>query len=310
VIRVAIIGLGDIAHKAYLPVLSARAGLELHLVTRNRDTLHALGEKYRIPHRHETLESLLATGVDAALVHAATSAHPTIVESLLRAGVAVYVDKPLADNLATCEHLVELAEAAGRTLMVGFNRRYAPAYTSLLNCPRDIILMEKNRARLPETPRRVIFDDFIHVVDTLRMLLPEAIERRAVEAHVADGQVHHVVLSLAGPSFTALGIMNRMSGADEEFVEVMGKGTKRRVTSLGEIIDYGSPDRLSHRPDWKPATWLRGIEQICDAFLASVRSGQSLSARDALATHAMCEWITNEVEALLGRSDQPSPSSV
>ncbi|MDX6228755.1 MAG: hypothetical protein QOI76_2145, partial [Frankiales bacterium] len=33
--RVAVIGLGDIARKAYLPVLAALPDVQLHLVTRN-----------------------------------------------------------------------------------------------------------------------------------------------------------------------------------------------------------------------------------------------------------------------------------
>lgn len=50
---------------------------------------------------------------------------------MLNAGVHVCVDKPLADKLSEAESLVELAARRGLTLMVGFNRRFAPLYREL-----------------------------------------------------------------------------------------------------------------------------------------------------------------------------------
>ena len=115
-LRIGVIGLGDIAQKAYLPVLAARPDLELHLHTRTRATLDRIGDAYRLPHRHDSLDDLLAQDLDAAFVHAPTEAHPRIAERLLEAGVPSYVDKPLAYELADAERLVELAERRGTSL--------------------------------------------------------------------------------------------------------------------------------------------------------------------------------------------------
>ena len=82
--RVVMAGLGDIARKAYLPVLAATPGIDLHLATRNRGVLAALGATYRIAHLHDSLDAALAsTRFDAAFVHSATPAHPAMVEALL-----------------------------------------------------------------------------------------------------------------------------------------------------------------------------------------------------------------------------------
>jgi virulence factor len=110
--RIALIGLGDIATKAYLPYLAARAGVMPCLVTRDPAKLARLGDAYRISERYSDLSSVLAAGVQAAFVHAATSAHREIVGTLLRHGVPVYVDKPLDDSYAGAAELVELAEGA------------------------------------------------------------------------------------------------------------------------------------------------------------------------------------------------------
>jgi virulence factor len=289
--KIAMIGLGDIAEKAYLPVLSALPGLDLHLCTRNQVTLDRLGDTHRIERRFTSVEEVLDAGVEAAFVHAATSAHVKIVEPLLQAGVHVYLDKPIAYTLAESEGLVRLAQEKKRSLLVGFNRRRAPSYAALLDLPRHLVVMEKNRRDLPENPRTAIFDDFVHVVDTLRFLVPGEVEHTAIRSRVRNGLLEHVTLELSGDGFTAFGIMNRVSGAAEETVEVMGGGAKRRVVNLADVIDYSGAETLTHRGDWTPVSRQRGIEQVCLEFLDAVRSGTLISADDALATHAICEDI-------------------
>ncbi|MGW0996427.1 Gfo/Idh/MocA family protein [Streptomyces sp. NPDC002523] len=299
--KVGCIGLGDIAQKAYLPVLGTQPGVDLHLQTRTPATLTRVADALHVPEerRHTTLDSLLDAGLDAAFVHAPTTVHPEIVTRLLEAGVPTYVDKPLAYELADSERLVVLAERRNVSLFVGFNRRYVPAYAQCLEHPRDLILLQKNRIGLPEEPRSMILDDFIHVVDTLRFLVPGPVDDITVRARCEDGLLHHVVLQLAGDGFTALGVMNRLSGSAEEILEVSGQDTKRQVLNLAEVIDHKGQPTLRRRGDWVPVARQRGIEQVVLAFLDAVRAGKVLSARDALETHELCERV---VRAVVGRS--------
>ncbi|MFJ5730152.1 Gfo/Idh/MocA family protein [Streptomyces paradoxus] len=296
--KVGCIGLGDIAQKAYLPVLAFLPGVELHLQTRTPATLDRVAEGLHIPpeRRHTTLDSLIAADLDAAFVHAPTLVHPEIVTRLLEAGVPTYVDKPLAYALDDSARLVALAEERGVSLAVGFNRRHAPGYTQCADHPRELILMQKNRIGLPEEPRAMILDDFIHVVDTLRFLVPGEIDDVTVRARVQDGLLHHLVLQLAGDGFTALGVMNRLSGSAEEILEVSGQDTKRQVINLAEVVDHKGQPTVRRRGDWVPVARQRGIEQAVLAFLDAVRAGKVLSARDALETHELCERVVRAVQ--------------
>ncbi|WP_328429141.1 Gfo/Idh/MocA family protein [Streptomyces sp. NBC_00443] len=296
--KVGCIGLGDIAQKAYLPVLGVQPGVELHLQTRTPATLARVADGLHLPpeRRHTDLDSLLAQGLDAAFVHAPTVVHPEIVTRLLEAGVPTYVDKPLAYQLADSERLVALAERRNVSLAVGFNRRYAPGYAQCADHPRELILMQKNRVGLPEEPRSMILDDFIHVVDTLRFLAPGPVDDVSVRARVEAGLLHHVVLQLAGDGFTALGVMNRLSGSAEEILEVSGQDTKRQVLNLAEVVDHKGQPTVRRRGDWVSVARQRGIEQVVLAFLDAVRAGKVLSARDALATHELCERVVRAVQ--------------
>ncbi|WP_407840184.1 Gfo/Idh/MocA family protein [Streptomyces sp. DSM 116496] len=291
--KVGCIGLGDIAQKAYLPVLTTRPGLELHLQTRTPATLERVGAQHRVPAErlHTDLDSLIAQKLDAAFVHAPTAVHPEIVERLLEAGVPTYVDKPIAYELAESRRLVELAEERGVSLAVGFNRRHAPGYAQCADHARDLIVMQKNRVGLPEDVRTFVLDDFIHVVDTLRFLLPGEADQVDVRAVVRDGLMSQVVLQLSGTGFTALGIMNRLSGSTEEVLEVSGQDTKRQVVNLAEVIDHKGQPTVRRRGDWVSVARQRGIEQVVDSFLEAVAAGTTLSARDALLTHELCERV-------------------
>ncbi|KOU53446.1 oxidoreductase [Streptomyces sp. WM6378] len=279
-----------------MPVLTTLADTELHLQTRTPATLAAVADTHHIPaaQRHTDLDSLLAQDLDAAFVHAPTAVHPEIVARLLEAGVPTYVDKPLAYELADSERLVALAEERGVSLAVGFNRRLAPGYAQCADHPRELILMQKNRVGLPEDPRTLVLDDFIHVVDTLRFLVPGQIEHTVVRARVREGLMEHVVLQLSGDGFTAIGTMNRMNGSTEEILEVSGQDTKRQVLNLAEVVDHKGQPTVRRRGDWVPVARQRGIEQSVLAFLDAVRAGKTLSAQDALATHELCERVVRE----------------
>ncbi|WP_104820558.1 Gfo/Idh/MocA family protein [Kitasatospora sp. MMS16-BH015] len=293
---VGVIGLGDIAQKAYLPVLGALPRVELRLMTRDRAKLDRIGDAYRVTERYTDLGELIDSGIKAAFVHASTDQHVPIVERLLAAGVDVYVDKPLDYTLDGSRRLVELAERAQRSLLVGFNRRYAPGYVLAKERPRDLILMQKHREGLPEAARTLVYDDFIHVIDSLLHLVPGEVTDTDVRSRSRDGLVEHVVLTLAGEGFTAIGVMNRMSGSTEEVLEVSGGDSKRVVVNLSEVIDHRGQPTVRRRGDWVSVARQRGIEQVVLHFLDAVRAGRVLPARDALRTHELCEYVVECLE--------------
>src|SRR5688572_14721145 len=148
-LKVGIIGLGDIALKAYLPVISTR-DVEIHLCTRNEAQLKHIGAQYRFRHLHHTVDSLIQSGVTGVFVHTATASHEALVEQLLSHNIHVYVDKPLTYHYASAEKLTALARKNNLLLQVGFNRRFAPAYqyASALQ-PANLIVLQKNRSALP-----------------------------------------------------------------------------------------------------------------------------------------------------------------
>jgi len=299
-LKIGVIGLGDIAGKAYLPVLSSLAEIEVHLLSRNKKSLQTIVDRYRFENVHHNLDSLIHSGISGAFVHTATQAHFSIVKALLEHNIHVFVDKPVTLDHHSSRELIELAESRNLLLMAGFNRRYAPAYRRLKEVSEpNLIVMQKNRQAQPAELRTFIFDDFIHVVDTLRFLFPYPVEDILVNGMIKDGLLYQVSLQLLSTNgATAIGIMNRDAGVTEERVEVFSTAEKRTVNNLSELyIQKGSNINRIGSGDWEPMLHRRGFEQMVNDFLQALKGGTvpQIPGRDALLTHEMCEMIVERL---------------
>lgn len=300
--KLGIIGLGDIAKKAYLPVVSKLANVEIHLFTRNTEILMEISNQYRFSNTHSSLSSIIESGIKGAFVHSSTESHESIVRQLLQNGIHVYVDKPITYHLETTKELVELAEEKGLILMTGFNRRFAPFYQTIaeVNEP-NMIILQKNRHALPGTIRSFVYDDFIHVIDTVRHLFKGEIEDIIVHGRVRNEMLYHVVVQLISKDMTGLAIMNRDSGAVEEKLEVMGTNEKRVVHDLDQLTIYRDQKEIALSFDnWDSTLYKRGFEQIVAEFINAIRTNKfpSITASDSLITHEICENVIHQLEKM------------
>ncbi|MBW8351210.1 Gfo/Idh/MocA family oxidoreductase [Bacillus sp. IITD106] len=293
--KIGMVGIGDIAKKAYLPVLTQTKGIELHICTRNKETLLDIAATYQIKHTYHNLEDLIASGIQAVFVHTATHSHEDIIDKLLDYGIHVYIDKPITYFGDSSKRLIEKAKEKGLVLMVGFNRRFAPPYKKLkeINNP-NMIVMQKNRSHHPADTRTFIFDDFIHVIDTLLYLFPYSYEEIIIRGKKKNGELHHVTLQIESSEGTAIGIMNRDSGTTEEMVEVMSSEETRKVMNVSDVASHKDKNILHYgHNDWQPTLEKRGFHHIVAQFLDCVqKDAQQYNGYDRdLNTHLLAEKI-------------------
>lgn len=299
--KVGIVGLGDIAQKAYLPVITAKEDIELVFCTRNQETLDRLSAKYRVAETVQSVEDLIRLGVNAAFIHSSTESHSQIAEQLMRSGVHVYVDKPISYHYSEAERLTAIAEELGVILMVGFNRRFAPMHAVVKDTAQvRSVLLQKNRLHLPDYARRFVYDDFIHVVDTIRYMAPGALTKAPhISTFVEDGKLVYVQLQLEGKDFVCTGMMNRDSGANDEILEVMSPGNKWVIESMNTTVHFAAgQEKVQRFKDWDPVLYRRGFVRMIDHFLDCAKNGlaPSIAVQDALESHRICELIVQEAE--------------
>jgi len=68
--------------------------------------------------------------VDAVVIVTPTDTHARLIELAIRAGKAVFSEKPIALDLTETKRMVDLIGQSGAQVQLGFMRRYDPGYIS------------------------------------------------------------------------------------------------------------------------------------------------------------------------------------
>ncbi len=131
-LRVGVVGAGLIAQVMHLHHLEELQDLfEVGAVCDLSPTLRqAAGARFPGARQLDRWEEVVAEPLDAVLILTSGS-HAPVAAAAARAGRHVFVEKPLAFSVREGREIVEAARAAGVRVMVGYNKRYDPAYARL-----------------------------------------------------------------------------------------------------------------------------------------------------------------------------------
>lgn len=280
--RVGMVGLGGIAQKAYLPILSKESDWEfVGAYTPNVEKRKRVCRQYRI-NDFSSLQAL-AEECDAIFVHSSTSSHFEVVSGLLQKGIDVFVDKPLAATISDSEKLVELSEKHNRKMMVGFNRRFAPMYVEAKRKAKqlDWVRFEKHRSNGigPPTYQFTLLDDYIHVVDTVRWLAGADIKIRYKTMQLnRDNQLIHVGHIFESPNKTVLQTaMHRNAGSNLEQLELYTAGAIIRVKNMHTMeIEQDETLTSKNPPSWETILKQKGFEDAVRHFIHCVKNDEKL----------------------------------
>ncbi|HTM48062.1 MAG TPA: Gfo/Idh/MocA family oxidoreductase [Bryobacteraceae bacterium] len=172
-IRVAVVGAGQFGRN-HVRVVRQSERAELAAVV-DIDPARAAEAAQGLPALSDYRD--LPGRVDAAIVATPTVAHAEIGCELMRAGIDVLVEKPIAPDLASADALVETARSSGRILQVGHLERYNPAVTALEKIVSRPLFFEIHRLNL-FSPRGldvdIVLDLMIHDLDIVLRMVGEA----------------------------------------------------------------------------------------------------------------------------------------
>jgi predicted dehydrogenase len=131
VLRVGVIGLGEVAQVVHLPVLASLPELfEVRSACDLSPTLlREVGDRFGVPQRFGTASELIAAGgIDAVLVLNSDEYHAECVIEALENGLHVLVEKPMCLSPREAAAVIAARDRSGGTVMVGYMRRFAPAF--------------------------------------------------------------------------------------------------------------------------------------------------------------------------------------
>jgi len=146
---------------------------------RAREVASALGVR-AFPTLHELLDS-----IDALVVATPTRTHRAVAEEALFRGIHVFIEKPIASDLAEAEALLAAARTSGAWIQVGHVERFNSAIVAARAYLDEPLFVESHRLA-PFTERgadvAVVLDLMIHDLDLIASLV-----RRPIQDIQANG---------------------------------------------------------------------------------------------------------------------------
>ncbi len=139
-LRVGVIGCGGIAQMMHLPTLAERPDLfEISAVADiSEAVLNAVADRYHVAARSRDFRDVAKNpDVDAVFV-LSSGRHDTALEAAYAAGKHVFVEKPLGFGRPETEKLAAAARAARGFTMVGYHKRFDPAYLAVCALVRSM----------------------------------------------------------------------------------------------------------------------------------------------------------------------------
>jgi predicted dehydrogenase len=230
-LRIAIIGAGIIGH-THAEALARTAGTKLCAVV---DPIGgaALAKEHDAAHFTELATLIEAGGVDAAIVASPNDTHVPIASALLRAGLPVLLEKPVANSVADAMSLIAVADETGVPVLVGHHRRHNPiikaakaaidggelgdlvtaTVLSTLAKPPSYFDVAWRRGAASGGPLSI---NLIHEIDLLRHFWGEIAELSAVASNARRGfeveDTAAAILSFASGGIATLTISDAAAG--------------------------------------------------------------------------------------------------
>lgn len=301
--KLAIIGAGGIARKAYFRMLLGWPGLEItNVYSRTQNTIDEIRNEWAITCGTTDMDTVLANKPEGAIVISATASHFHIIKLMLENGVDVYSEKSLTTKSRQSFELSELADELKRILVVGFNRRYSPLFQQAKEIFGDrrvqLAVIQKHRDMSGEpTLDDLYLDDTIHQIDMARYFCGEVVPistSYTLEKCEIAGAVSQMDIPGGGQCVLAV---CRNAGAWQESVTLHGDGLTVHVNAFDRLlvkypdreVIYGTDRPGNYVSDMRERGFVGEIEHFIEC--AKTRQTPRTNGYEAAQTQVLMEKL-------------------
>jgi predicted dehydrogenase/threonine dehydrogenase-like Zn-dependent dehydrogenase len=287
-IGIGFVGAGNFAQAVLLPRFHKLAGAELvGVATAGGTSAKSVGTRFGFRYGTTDSAALLADpAVHAVVIATRHASHPRLAAQALRAGKAVFVEKPLALDEEGVQEVLAAQAESGAVLAVGFNRRFSALAAEVKGAfAPGLPLAIAYRVNAGFIPRESwihdpdegggrIIGEVCHFVDLCQFLTgDEPVEAFAHAVGGPEGGMHDTVAITLRFAKGSVATISYYATGDKSFpkerVEVFGGGALAVLDDFREVV----VSRGGKRKRTRRASQDKGFDQEVAAFARAVREG-------------------------------------
>ena len=150
---IGIIGSGNFTKMTMLPALKGSGANYKYIASKGGVSGTAMAQKHGFSHSTTSVDEVLNDEeVDLILITTRHNLHAGMTVKCLEANKHVFVEKPLALNKEELQSVIAAQQKSGKTVMVGFNRRFSPhaeKMKTLLGTSQMNVIATMNAGTIP-----------------------------------------------------------------------------------------------------------------------------------------------------------------
>lgn len=296
-ISVGFIGAGSYAQGSLLPNLPkdiTRKGVMTNSGTTSKRVAERFGFEFCTSNEDDILKS---NEINAVFIATRHDSHAKYVIEGIKNGKNVYVEKPLCLTLEELVKIENLCKESGKTVMIGFNRRFAPLAQKIkseIGEGKMSMIYRVNAGFIPadswiqdiSVGGGRIIGEACHFIDFMTYMCG-SIPRKVSAMSLNDSQNFNDTVSILiefenGSTGILAYYANGSKLVPKEYFEVYSSGMTATLNDFKECTIYGKKIKK-----YKLTTQNKGAKNMITEYISGLRNGkQPIPMKDIFATTA------------------------
>ena len=288
VVKIGLIGCGNVAMKRHLPILQSFKDVEITtLADTDMDRLDRAIKKFGALKAFEDYRALIEDStISTVVICTPPESHAEIAHLAIQAGKHLFIEKPLALSVQDCDKLITLAKQSSLKIMVGFKLRWHRLVRQAKNLLSSEVLGPVKAIRYVATCayrehepewlkyRRsgggMLIEYGVHMFDLWRHLLVSEVEEVFAISQTGfwEDETASLTARMAN-GVQATAILSKGTGENHEIEIYGGNGRLRisryRIDGLEYYPKYKFPGNINIRIE-NIARTLKSFSQVISSF--------------------------------------------
>ena len=287
-INLAFIGAGSYAQGSLLPNLPTNNDIvRKGVITHSGTTSKRVAERFKFEFCTSNEDEIIKNpDINTLFIATRHDTHAEYVIKGLENGKNIYVEKPLCLTISELEKIQSLTEVSGKSVMIGFNRRFSPHAELIrrkIGSGKMSMIYRINAGYIPsdswiqdmETGGGRIIGEVCHFIDLMTYIcgsLPVKVTASALSDNQGLNDTVNIITEFANGSTGVVAYYaNGSKSLKKEYCEIYSSGTTAIIDDFRECRIYGKGKPQKS----KLMAQDKGQKEMVRNFLEGLKNGRS-----------------------------------